>query len=246
MRADTAELASWALSDVASIRSGTPPHRHASSGGITSITNLDSYFDEPSEHPGAHDVNDSSYPEVIHEVSEPTSPKSHASSRQSTNASMLTEMIRNSSPGVEDGGREDGIVSGANMRYQPVDVRPGIISQQPHEGTALLRRISSHKTPTYSFMRDIESLEHTYNSRFQKVRQAVTRSKDRGRGIVRTLLSPKTWDKRAAWQNTIVKPAGYVPAILLGLLLNILDALSYGMCSVYNFSMLATGKGLTI
>lgn len=152
---------------------------------------------------------------------------------------MLTEMIRNSACAVEDEDRGDAISTNARTSYQPVEVRPGIISQQPHEGTALLRRISSGKAPTSKFFRDIESLERTYVSRFQKVRQAFTWSKDPSISVVRTLGSPKTLDKRMIWQNTVVKPAGYIPAILLGLLLNILDALSYGMhCSLSNLPML--------
>lgn len=232
MRQDTAELATWALSDVASIRSGTPPRRHASAGGNTTAINLDSFFDEPPDH-------DPTHPTVIHEVSEPTSPESHPSSRPSTKASMLTEMIRNSSCAVADEDRGDGISTNAGTSYQPVEVRPGIISQQPHEGTALLCRISSGKAPTSKFCRDIESIERTYDSRFRKVCQAFTWSKDQSKGVVRTLGSPKTWNKRISWRSTVVKPAGYVPAILLGLLLNILDALSYGMhCSLSNLPML--------
>lgn len=239
MRQDTAELASWALSDVASIRGGTPPRRHASPGGITTATNLDSFFDEPSDHSRTYDDPDSTYPAVIQEVSEPTSPESHPSLHPSTKASMLTEMIRTSYCAMEDEDRGDAICTNANTSYQPVEVRPGIISQQPHEGTALLRTISSLKAPTSKFFRDIESLERTHVTRFQKVRQAFTWSKDQSVSVVRTLGSPKTWDKRIIWQNTVVKPAGYIPAILLGLLLNILDALSYGMhCSLSNLPML--------
>jgi SulP family sulfate permease len=45
----------------------------------------------------------------------------------------------------------------------------------------------------------------------------------------RTFSNPKTWNKRAIWEEAVVYPASLVPAVLLGLLLNILDALSYGM-----------------
>ncbi|KAJ6100920.1 hypothetical protein N7499_000550 [Penicillium canescens] len=45
----------------------------------------------------------------------------------------------------------------------------------------------------------------------------------------RALANPKTWDRRILWQEAVVRPASLVPAVLLGLLLNILDALSYGM-----------------
>ena len=193
------------------------------------MSNLDTFFEDHSDPSRNCDGLDSTYPEVIREVSEPTSPESHPSSCYSANTSMLTEMIRNSSFAMEGGDREEAIVGYTDASYQPVNVRPGIISQQPHEGTALLRRISSSKTPANNLFRDIESLERMYSSRFQKLWQVVAWSKDQSRTMTRTLVSPKTWDKRIIWQNTIVKPAGYIPAIILGLLLNILDALSYGI-----------------
>lgn len=46
---------------------------------------------------------------------------------------------------------------------------------------------------------------------------------------VRILSSPKQWDRHALWQNTVVAPVACLPAVIVGLLLNILDALSYGM-----------------
>lgn len=43
------------------------------------------------------------------------------------------------------------------------------------------------------------------------------------------VLNPKTWDRQTVWEKGIVHPAASLPAVFLGLLLNILDALSYGM-----------------
>lgn len=45
----------------------------------------------------------------------------------------------------------------------------------------------------------------------------------------RLLCSPKSWDRQAIWNNGVVHPASLIPSVFLGLLLNILDALSYGM-----------------
>lgn len=36
------------------------------------------------------------------------------------------------------------------------------------------------------------------------------------------------WDRKAMWQNVVVAPVACLPAVCVGLLLNILDALSYG------------------
>jgi SulP family sulfate permease len=47
--------------------------------------------------------------------------------------------------------------------------------------------------------------------------------------IAQTVLNPKRWNRKAILQTAVVEPVGYLPAVILGLLLNILDALSYGM-----------------
>lgn len=47
----------------------------------------------------------------------------------------------------------------------------------------------------------------------------------RGLGVV---MNPKTWDKKAIWDKAIISPLHCLPAVIVGLLLNILDALSYG------------------
>lgn len=43
------------------------------------------------------------------------------------------------------------------------------------------------------------------------------------------MQDPKTWDRQALWRNVVVAPVVCLPAVIVGLLLNILDALSYGM-----------------
>lgn len=41
-------------------------------------------------------------------------------------------------------------------------------------------------------------------------------------------INPTRWDRKAIWQQTVVEPTSCLPAVAVGLLLNILDALSYG------------------
>lgn len=52
----------------------------------------------------------------------------------------------------------------------------------------------------------------------------------RGRVVeaAQILSNPKRWDRRALWKNVVVAPVACLPAVVVGLLLNILDALSYG------------------
>ncbi|KAF4307108.1 sulfate transporter [Botryosphaeria dothidea] len=42
-------------------------------------------------------------------------------------------------------------------------------------------------------------------------------------------INPKSWDKKAIFQTAVVEPVSSLPAVFLGLLLNVLDGLSYGM-----------------
>ena len=117
-----------------------------------------------------------------------------------------------------------------NADTQAVTVRNGIISQ-PGEGTALLHSkatLASHSNPHYGAVQDVESQRDNHQSAFHNFRTTLSRSNARALSIARTIAKPKTWDVRVIWKRGIIEPAGYIPAVTLGLLLNILDALSYG------------------
>lgn len=47
----------------------------------------------------------------------------------------------------------------------------------------------------------------------------------RGLGAV---VNPKAWNRKTIWENVVMDPLRCLPAVIVGLLLNILDALSYG------------------
>ncbi|CAK7274627.1 hypothetical protein SEPCBS57363_006262 [Sporothrix epigloea] len=53
--------------------------------------------------------------------------------------------------------------------------------------------------------------------------------KDRVRKTYLSVTRLKCWDRQKLWQNIVVTPVACLPAVIVGLLLNILDALSYGM-----------------
>jgi SulP family sulfate permease len=48
--------------------------------------------------------------------------------------------------------------------------------------------------------------------------------------IASTIVHPSHWDRHALWEAVFVAPVACLPAVVVGLLLNILDALSYGKC----------------
>ncbi|KAK0935087.1 hypothetical protein LTR29_013325 [Friedmanniomyces endolithicus] len=50
-----------------------------------------------------------------------------------------------------------------------------------------------------------------------------------GLNFRQVVLNPKSWDMRAIGRTVVLRPASMLPAVFLGLLLNLLDALSYGI-----------------
>lgn len=200
VREDTAELASRALSDAGE----QPP-------------------DEPL----------SGQPSVIPEISEPVTPREDDASysslpwRKSFRASVLTEMIRDA-PDQEEA-IQDGDSSEADDPLGPVTVSNAIISQ-PHEGTPLLhgRAPKSHEPATYGRLWDLESLLSKPRRKLSMFSCNISKAASRTSKLVHAATSPAVLNRPNIWRNMVLKPASYLPAVVLGLLLNILDALSYG------------------
>ena len=44
-----------------------------------------------------------------------------------------------------------------------------------------------------------------------------------------TVFNPKRWNARVAWERGVKLPMSLMPCVFLGVLLNVLDALSYGI-----------------
>ena len=178
-----------------------------------------------------------SRPEAIPEVSEPASPKSIPFTRISPPPSVLSAMLR-SSPTSEEHDQESYTESESDGRYvEPAVVGEGIISQ-PTERTMLLLKKAAYgsgNAPTYGIVHDLEGQKMPGEAVVIRVRRALTQVQENSARIGRTLISPKSWDKETIWAQGIRKPANYVPPVILGLLLNILDALSYGKSAVRIF-----------
>lgn len=222
VREDTAELASLALSDIASNRSEHSPGRHHTPSA--SRRKSDSHLGSRSEQDELthQDSNDSSRPDVIEEVSEPSSPHSSHSSRNSRCQSALTELIKNSPPTEEEGHDTDEDDEFTTAGIHPVTVQEGIISQ-PSERTPLLG-----KRTAYGSIKDIESQKTFAETQLSKQSMVLQQVKDRLANVVKVASTPKMWNREDVWEYGIRQPASLIPPVILGLLLNILDALSYG------------------
>ena len=219
MREDTAELASLALSDIASSRSEHSPLRHHTS--FRPLRQVESRLALSSEHfnPNHRVSSASAIPELIQEAPEAISPSSSFSSRNSRCQSALTELFKISTPNRcrdsdDEGPEQTGLHS--------VTVEQGIISQ-PDERTRLLG-----KSTAYGLVKDIESQNMTNNlssSDKSFTLDWVRIGKANASACVKGL---KNCNKQELWKYGVLQPARLVPPVILGLLLNVLDALSYG------------------
>lgn len=242
VREDTAELASYVLSDKKDKQSASfLTHRPSSSSqhgpDISASQDGIDYFGE------SH----ASEAETIEEVSEPPSPDSRIDPSTAAGPSMLSSMLRHSPPQpFADQAVGNGHVQDADQQasFLPIPDRFSFqddllfsnngMSSTPSETTPLLNSKPSQpgSPSTASEFGDIEN---------QKPKKPNTRSflnryllplGDKGENKLHrfsSILKPKNWDRKAIWHHTVVEPARCLPAVVVGLLLNILDALSYGM-----------------
>ena len=225
VRENTAELASLALSDIASNTNEQSPPWH-SVPSLSHATSQSKFSVIPAENGSTHRAPDSSpKPNVITEVAEPSSPPSLQSSQSSQRSpcqSALTELIK-SVPPTEDNNRsadDEGMV--AIYGINPVTVHHGIISQ-PCERTTLISRQSAYGT-----MKNVESQMDHKDAQAQTKGSALNDAGSRFAGLMEVATDPKSWNVQQIWKYSIRHVATLVPPVILGLLLNVLDALSYG------------------
>ncbi|KAI1661341.1 sulfate transporter family protein [Daldinia decipiens] len=223
VREDTAELASYVLSDKKDRRSTSFLNRISSTSSHPS-------HDQPifqNESPSTGDLQASST-DTIDEVSEPSSLSSETDGPPNSGPSALTTMFKRSPPESLHG--QD---AGSNSMSQNGQQLPsiGVLQAEPDnelsETTPLLRRVS-HRPESPDSIADIDI-------EIQKPMLPPWGPSSTGRGIrdrirtVKGIMNPKTWDKKIIWQRAVIDPIHCLPAVVVGLLLNILDALSYGM-----------------
>jgi SulP family sulfate permease len=143
--------------------------------------------------------------------------------------SALTEMIRTS---PSPNSTYDGAAEGRSTRNGSASLRSVTSATSPDatENTPLLGgqvKAKPQRRRLEEVVADLEDQKIDMRAsppptRF--IHQAIRKC----RSCAHTLSHPKTWNPRAVWREGIVHPASLLPAVFLGLLLNILDALSYG------------------
>jgi len=237
VRDQTEELASWALGESGSYKSDLPGRSHAVSDPEISVRPRTGSIHSESEQGDRRLSVDSSRPDVIEEVSEPTSPEEITPSAHPTARSALSNLIRTSPPNE----LEDYIGAGGREEYRDNEGRgrPRIIvedteEQAMHETTPLLGKARSPAEQGKPHFDEPSEAEQ----QFIHGKGTLAKVRYFGKRAVHTISHPKTWDRQAIWRHAVVEPFVAIPAVFLGLLLNILDALSYGRVVVNFFWLL--------
>jgi SulP family sulfate permease len=238
VREDTAELASYALSDKASVQSGSPPARRSAQ------TQLESYFQQGADSESASNREiEGIRHHVIEEVSEPVSPEEGGPGK-SPGTSVLADLLRRSPPSRSPPDNEaEGDDNGTQRDEHEVEPNQGRliitssgVKMDATERTPLLGKdvpFETHHPDWIRGQRDIEAQEMRRKASWPKLRNVLLWPKEKAYDIARVVANTKAWDRKAIWENAVMAPVGCIPAVVLGLLLNILDALSYGMYRPY-------------
>ncbi|KAH9902225.1 sulfate transporter family protein [Xylariomycetidae sp. FL2044] len=232
VREDTTELASYVLADKKDKRSASFLHRRPSSSHPG--------HEPPVSQDGVNPADDSQLASTvtIEEVSEPSSLGSNAQDDAEIGPSALTSMLKRSPPqSLHDMTTEDTTspdkrlpasppISGA-ARSKVADARQqsGIL-EEVTESTPLLgaKRLRPEYPCSGQELSDIESQKPRippWTRRWSFLRR-------KGQAAAKK-INPGSWDKKSIWEHVVLEPARCLPAVIVGLLLNILDALSYGM-----------------
>lgn len=147
---------------------------------------------------------------------------------------MLTALLRHSPPDDQEREQSDGTtpdLSRARSRRSAPDLEH--TAAQAGERSPLLRQRTSRLKVTGGYGAAVPSPD--LESAPVNNKSAAQRFADTGgyfppkKPFNWRACNPKSWDRRTVWEKGIVHPVSLLPAVLLGLLLNILDALSYGM-----------------
>ncbi|KAM7224326.1 cyclic nucleotide-binding domain containing protein [Rhypophila decipiens] len=250
VREDTAELATYFLS---AKKDGESPAFLSRPRSLSTQTRQDRPLQELDVE--APDGSASKGPEPIEEVSEPPSPEPIDIGEPSEGPSMLATMLRRSPPeggrilslkqdqvheenfldsGESDGDDEDG--------DYPHRHRPSLKQRDPSDGPnefaplipAVSRESGGYGTNTNGsgspWDPDLESQKGTIPTPWKtQVVESVRQKRGQLSRIAQRVRDPKLWDRQNLWENLVVAPVVCLPAVVVGLLLNILDALSYGM-----------------
>ncbi|EER39692.1 sulfate transporter [Histoplasma capsulatum H143] len=165
-----------------------------------------------------------SQPGQIEELSAADSRTGDFHSPPKASTSALTTMIRDFAPDRSNDGLSEEPIQEDFSHPDPALTLSRGSNVPATERTALLNPSRTKSWDGRTAPIDVEGQITRYKP-LDKLRAICTRGGSR----CFHRLNPQAWDRRVIWRKGIVYPIALLPAVFLGLLLNILDALSYGM-----------------
>ncbi|KAH7137858.1 sulfate transporter family-domain-containing protein [Dactylonectria macrodidyma] len=221
---DTAELASYLLSDGQAQSSPAFLQRARSSyhEGVGSDAS-----DNTST--GEHARNSA----TIVEVSEPPSPGAQEHETEApAGRSVLANLLKRSPP---QSIAQDHLHSSDNGEVSDNDQtlvgqqRDSHHTNEASEQMPLLSTVASGGRRCYTG--DLEGQQKSQTKRpwISGLVEAGHKMEERMAHGVAVAVNPRRWDRKALWHGAVVAPVSCLPVVAVGLLLNILDALCYGM-----------------
>ncbi|KAF3480236.1 sulfate transporter [Arthroderma uncinatum] len=233
VRERTAELESLALSDAESIS-------HKSLSGYASDLSTSTGAPYARDNWLADGVSDRltrsrSRPEAIEERSEPTTPRGSALPSY-VGESALTAMLRSSPTNPLTKSTSAPVQSGRRRAMSDDDDDDD--DEEGPFGRRPVTSIPANLDPEQAPLIRIQS-GSKYGTTSDELEEIGPHRPDIagfGRWVIsnppkwaKNICRPRTWSKKAIYENGVELPMSLLPAVFLGLLLNVLDALSYGM-----------------
>ncbi|KAK0659853.1 Uncharacterized protein DIS24_g3794 [Lasiodiplodia hormozganensis] len=219
VRDKTQELSMHALSESGSFRSPSVLAHRLSAAGSPRGRRPPELVNDTFDLDGGRDVLELPPSGIIEEESEPSSP----------------EPLREAAPRrftrpVSSAGARPSSASAANGEHhrdprRSTDDRRGL-----SETSSLLPNKRPQSRKHYgSTTTDVEDQRHGLGPRPAKFWTRVSGAAHSAVDGFHRATNPKSWDREAIFQAAVVEPVSALPAVFLGLLLNVLDGLSYGI-----------------
>jgi SulP family sulfate permease len=171
----------------------------------------------------------------IVERSEPVTPEAEIDARLQDSTELFSEYAISSTPGDDRSRTSPYILTTqpeSTMRNPDVIVTQDGRGNRPSETTPLLpqARLSSiRKPPSDSAAKPERQMSSTPTGGPAGRLAAFTPLFKRFEQWSTVIRDPSKWDARTVAHELLVRPVSVLPAVFLGLLLNLLDALSYGI-----------------
>lgn len=174
--------------------------------------------------------------DTIQEVSEPPSPANELEDDMPDEGpSILSSLLRKSPPQSRQEASPERHVSLEPKRPRPTDEGAELQDDdmvEATENTPLLvttSRRSYQSNGRNSAVGDVEGQKPQARKDWLKGAKTLGHSLEKKLAhATKAATSPDVWNRRSLWRNVIVAPVSCLPAVVVGLLLNVLDALSYG------------------